>query len=200
MAFILQGWQWPSFHSFTRLSHPTPAPQNPDSFVHSSYYNPGRNDIFLIVTCILVMAILRDALRLVVFEPFARWKLMRDLRRRLLAASKKKAYTNGHALNGNGHHTANGNSNGAINGVPSTPPKPTTKQIKQVERSVMRFAEQGWSVVYYTFSWSYGLVSTRPPSNVRPRITDSCLSTFTTICPPKYGTPPPYGWAIHIYP
>jgi very-long-chain ceramide synthase len=113
------------------------------------------------------MAILRDALRLGVFEPFARRKLMRDLRRRLATAStKSKAYANGHAPNGNGHHKANGNSNGSVNGFAS--PKPTTKQIKKVERSVMRFAEQGWSVVYYTFSWSYGLVSAARPSNVRP--------------------------------
>ncbi|KAH6914962.1 longevity-assurance protein [Coprinopsis sp. MPI-PUGE-AT-0042] len=158
MDFLLQGWQWPSFHSFTHLSYPTSTPPHPDSFPDSNYYNPGRNDIFLIVTCILVMAILRDALRLGVFEPFARWKLMRDLKRRLLAPPKK-AYTNGHASNGNGHHITNGNGiangNGATNGT--TARKPTTKQIKQVERSVMRFAEQGWSVVYYTFSWSYGL-------------------------------------------
>lgn len=155
MDFLLQGWQWPSYHAFTRLSYPTATPPNPDSFPNSSYYNNGRNDIFLIVTCIAVMAVLRDALRLGVFEPFARWKLMRDLRRKLLATSKsKKAYANGHSPNGNGHHVPNGN--GAVNGS-ANPLKPTTKQIKLVERSVMRFAEQGWSVVYYTFSWSYGL-------------------------------------------
>lgn len=158
MDFLLQGWQWPSLHAFTRLSYKTQTPHNPDSFSDSSYYLTGRNDIFLIVTCIAVMAILRDALRLGVFEPFARWKLMRDLKRKLLATAatkNKKAYANGHASNGNGHHVANGN--GAINGAAVAPPKPTTKQIKQVERSVMRFAEQGWSVIYYTFSWCYGL-------------------------------------------
>ncbi|EAU84743.1 longevity-assurance protein [Coprinopsis cinerea okayama7 len=182
-SFLTQSL-WPALEVFTRLSYPTDPPANPDSFPNAPYYSTGQQDIFFIITCIAVMAILRDALRLGVFEPFARWKLMRDLRKRNIASVpgspvKEKPSTNGH-LNGNGHvangngHAANGNGkthhgnghaangNGHIIGSGYSSPaslagKPTTKQLKQVNRSVLRFAEQGWSVVYYTFSWSYGL-------------------------------------------
>lgn len=98
---------------------------------------------------IAVMAILRDAFRLGFFEPLARCKLYRDLRRK---REKVTVASNGHekSLNGNGH--ANGHANGCA--IPS----PTTKEIRLIERSVMRFAEQGWSVIYYPLQWAFGLV------------------------------------------
>lgn len=135
---------FPYIRPFFFLSYPTDPPKNIDSFFDASYYTTGRQDLCIIVTCIAVMAILRDALRLGVFEPFARWKLSRDLvrRKRREAAMKNQ-------------------SNGRANGVPSpvnSDPRPTPKELRQVHRSVLRFAEQGWSVVYYTFQWSFGLV------------------------------------------
>lgn len=137
---------------FFSLSYPTDTPKEADSFPNSAYYNTGRQDLCFIITCIAVMAILRDALRLGVFEPFARWKLTRDLNQR-----KREKLQNGHAngkVNGhsNGHANGNGNRNGYVANV-STP-----RELRQMHRSVLRFAEQGWSVVYYTLQWSFGLV------------------------------------------
>src|SRR5579863_1305545 len=67
---------------FVSLSYPVDPPTNPDSFPDSSYYNIGYLDVCLIVTLIAIMAILRDAARVLLLEPFANWKLTRDWRRR----------------------------------------------------------------------------------------------------------------------
>ncbi|KAF7352836.1 Longevity-assurance protein [Mycena venus] len=129
---------------FYTLSHRTDTPAEPDSFPNSVYYNTGAKDVCLIITCMAVMAILRDVLRLNVFEPFAKWKLTRDLE---LTRSKSK-HLNGSA-NGNGKANGNGhaNGNGAI----------TKKERRLIHRSVVRFAEQGWSAVYYPLQWGFGL-------------------------------------------
>lgn len=145
---------------FFSLSYPTDTPKEPDSFPNSAYYNTGRQDLCLIITCIAVMAILRDALRLGVFEPFARWKLMRDLNRRKrekLQNGRANGKANGHS---NGHSIANGNGSGHVASV-STP-----RELHKMHRSVLRFAEQGWSVVYYTLQWSFGLVRCVYPSKL----------------------------------
>ncbi|KAJ7638765.1 TLC domain-containing protein [Roridomyces roridus] len=116
---------------FLFLSLPTDTPPNPDSFHDSAYYKTSLQDFCLIITFMLVMAVLRDAFRLGVFEPFARWKLTRDL-------SSERSKTNGHS---NGH--ANGNA--------------TKKELHHLRRSVLRFAEQGWPMVYYPLQWCFGL-------------------------------------------
>ncbi|KAJ6515944.1 TLC domain-containing protein [Mycena sanguinolenta] len=134
MAFT-DGWVSPFFS----LSYPVETPANPDSFPDSVYYTTGFKDVWLIITCMAVMAVLRDILRLGVFEPFARWKLTRDLE---LNRTKLSANANGKA-NGNG----NGHTNGAI----------STKEKRLIQRSVIRFAEQGWSAVYYPIQWCFGL-------------------------------------------
>jgi acyl-CoA-dependent ceramide synthase len=122
----------------------------------------------MVISMIAVMAILRDAFRLGFFEPLARWKLYRDLRRK----REKAVKANGHAksvngvANGNGHangHSnghSNGHANGHTNGHASTPTSsnPTRKEIRLLERSVMRFAEQGWNVIYYPLQWVFGMV------------------------------------------
>ncbi|KAG5717256.1 Sphingosine N-acyltransferase lag1, partial [Termitomyces sp. T112] len=143
--------QWlPSYLiPFFTLSYPTVTPKNPDSFPDSAYYKTGIQDACLVITCIAVMAILRDALRLGVLEPLAHWKLTRDLfNRKRLGVAKSEEHTNGHVM-------TNGVSNG--NGHISDDPRPTPKELRKVHRSVLRFAEQGWSVVYYTLQWSFGL-------------------------------------------
>lgn len=149
-----QSPQWlPSFViPFVTISYPTSPPAAPDSFTSSSYYASGLLDGCLIITCIAVMAVLRDALRLGVFEPFARWYLTRQL-------LKSKAKQNGHA---NGDAKKEPKSNGAANGnaCHADGPVITKKEARKLQRSVLRFAEQGWSVVYYTLQWSYGVVST----------------------------------------
>jgi acyl-CoA-dependent ceramide synthase len=69
-------------------------------------------------------------------EPFAKWVLSRDLH-----ITKESP--------------ANGKANGAIhtNGLTA---QTTKKKLGQLHRSVLRFAEQGWSFIYYTVQWSYG--------------------------------------------
>ena len=106
------------------------------------------------------MAVLRDALRLGFFEPLARWKLLRDL-----GLKRKKALNkvNGSATDGTNHHhhIANGNGNACGNGHANGNNRValgTGKKLRQLNRSVLRFAEQGWSVVYYSLQLSFGIV------------------------------------------
>jgi very-long-chain ceramide synthase len=134
---------------FFSLSYPTDKPPNTDSFHNAAYYNTGPLDACLIITCIAVMALLRDAARLGIMEPFARWKLMRDLheRRKRRANGKPNgkvygvAHSNGHAVHANGD----------VYQTPAT-------ELRLVHRCVLRFAEQGWSFIYYTVQWCNGLV------------------------------------------
>ncbi|KAJ7700033.1 TLC domain-containing protein [Mycena rosella] len=133
-----EDWLPPYLAPFFTLSYRTDTPAEPDSFPDSAYYTTGSHDVWLILTCIAAMAVLRDVLRLGVFEPFARWKLARDM-----DSKRSKRAMNG---NGNGNGTANGHANG-----------PSKKELRHMNRSVMRFAEQGWSAVYYPLQWSFGL-------------------------------------------
>jgi acyl-CoA-dependent ceramide synthase len=142
MAFA-EDWLAP----FYSLSHRTGTPAEPDSFPDSVYYNTGAKDVCLIITCMAVMAILRDVLRLGVFEPFAQWKLSRDL-----------AFKHSKRMNGNGKANGNGNGNGHAKAVISK------KEQRLLHRSVLRFAEQGWSAVYYPLQWCFGLVSDLLPA------------------------------------
>jgi len=78
-------------------------------------------------------------------EPFARWKLTRDL-----GLSRK---TTGY---GKSSEPMNGNANS--NGYTTYANRSTTqKEDRKMHRKVIRFAEQGWSVIYYTLTWCYGL-------------------------------------------
>lgn len=181
--------------ALTKLHYPIPTPETTFAFHDKQFFTTGPWDLLTVVVAMAVMAVLRDVLRIWVFEPFAEWKLTRDLYSRKRAAIAAKALangkgkaTNGHAngaanghanghsngsANGhaNGHSnghanghvngSANGHSNGYANGSPV--PKPTKKELALVHRSVLRFAEQGWSVVYSTFSWNYGFVRRVPP-------------------------------------
>jgi very-long-chain ceramide synthase len=144
---------------FFSLQYPTETPAHTDSFPHSAYYNAGKLDICILISCVAAMALLRDAFRLGLFEPLARWKLLRDLE------LKRKGTSNGpsYSVNGDaGHHIANGNGNGNGHNKhandKSTAVTASRKQLRQLNRSVLRFAEQGWSVVYLSLQWSFGLV------------------------------------------
>ncbi|KAJ7068217.1 TLC domain-containing protein [Mycena amicta] len=123
----------PYLAPFFALSHRTDPPANPDSFHNWPHYSTGPQDVCFIITCIAVMAVLRDILRLYVFEPFAEWRLMKNLNQKRLAAGTSSK-TNGHA-----------------NGTPSK------KDLQHIHRSVIRFAEQGWSAVYYPIQFVFGL-------------------------------------------
>jgi len=148
----------------TSLQYPIDTPANPDSFQDSPHYAVGKLDFVTIAVLIAVLGILRDVLRIFVFEPLARWKLTRDLcewhhNKRVAAAKANGGPSNGKA-NGhsNGHANGHVNGNGTANGLPRELHNPSKKELKTIQRSVMRFAEQGWFVTYYALSWSYGLV------------------------------------------
>jgi len=131
---------------FVTLSYPTNAPAHPDAFPTSNFYSVGLLDGFFVLTCIAVLAILRDVLRLSILEPFAKWFLTRNISH---GNGVKKAVTNGHA-NGNG----NAYPAEKQNGMPSTLSK---RRERAIRRNVLRFAEQGWNIIYYTLQFSYGL-------------------------------------------
>ncbi|KAJ7179942.1 TLC domain-containing protein [Mycena crocata] len=129
---------------FFFLSYRTDTPTNADSFPDSAYYNTGAKDVCLMITCIAVMAILRDVLRLCVFEPFARWKLGRDME-----------FSRFKRLNGNGKANGKANGNGTANGHSEA--AMVKKELRHMNRSIIRFAEQGWSVVYYPVQLAFGV-------------------------------------------
>lgn len=132
---------------FFTLSYPTETPSNPDSFPESRYYNDGRLDGCLLITIIAIMAILRDVIRLWIAEPLAEWKLRRDIRK----ARAHKTPPNGRS--------------------PRIPPPELGEKtpllrtnLTRIEERIMRhkilrFAEQSWSLVYYTIQFCFGLVS-----------------------------------------
>lgn len=146
MLNLAERWLPPFLVPFFTLSYKTEPPLDPDSFPHELYYNTGPKDVCFIIGCIAVMAVLRDAFRLGVFEPFARWKLTRD------ADNNRSIRVNGNGkLNGNG--AVNGNGNGHAHSSAMS-----KRDLRRMHRTVLRFAEQGWPAVYYPLNWSYGLV------------------------------------------
>jgi len=168
---------------FFSLSYPTDPPPKTDSFHNSRHFGTGWLDVCTIVGLIATMAVFRDLARIYVFEPFARWKLSKDLRARKLAASKNgssspprlpktKLVSNG-ATNGavNGHRV-----NGDVHGVTFT-----AAEKRRLHRSVLRFAEQGWALLCYSFQCGFGFVSLVFLS-VR-----TCRLTWSgwTVCPPQ---------------
>lgn len=132
-------WLPSQLDPFFTLQYPTERPAEPDSFPSASYYTLGIRDACLIVSCITAMAALRDATRLLILEPFAQWCITRNL---------SYAY-DGEAVTS-----------------PSTGDKASFESLRKarseerrIKRSVVRFAEQGWSLIYYSLQWSFGLVS-----------------------------------------
>ncbi|KIJ69998.1 hypothetical protein HYDPIDRAFT_104672 [Hydnomerulius pinastri MD-312] len=158
----LQAPEWlPSFLvPFFTLSYPTTTPTDPDSFHDSSYYNTGILDACFIISCIAVMAVLRDLTRIYVMEPFAKWKLTRDWKRSQRTKSKPNGNPNGvsngsangsSAQNGHVHH-ANGDTNGEYTHLAMS-----KRDARKIHRSMLRFAEQSWSFIYYTVNFLYGV-------------------------------------------
>ena len=149
-------WVPPYAFPFFSLSYPTNPPPKPDSFHDSQHYGTGWLDVCTIVGLITAMAILRDLTRVYVLEPFARWKLSKDLRAKKLAAGKNrsssspspkaKLVSNGVA---NGHHA-----NGGAHGITFT-----AVEKRRMHRCVLRFAEQGWALLCYSFQCGFGFVS-----------------------------------------
>ncbi|KAH9972998.1 longevity assurance proteins LAG1/LAC1 [Lactifluus volemus] len=149
---------------FVTLSYPVNPPLKPDSFPDSAYYEIGYRDVCVIVTLIAIMAILRDAARVLVLEPFAIWKLTRDWRRR----QASKASVND-PLNVN----ASGKVNGPVTTIGSAEklvadrPPDKSRDAHRIRHAVLRFAEQGWQALYYLIQWSLGIyIHFHLPSNL----------------------------------
>lgn len=138
---------------FVTLSYPVDPPSHPDSFHDSSYYGTGYLDLCAIVGFIAAMAVLRDVARLYVLEPYACWKLTHNLK----AKRKIKERSRSPAFNGSAAEHSNGHSNGHV--LPTEEFQITAREQRQMRRSVLRFAEQGWALIYYTIQFSWGVVS-----------------------------------------
>lgn len=167
---ILPPWVPQYLIPFFSLSYPTDPPPKTDSFHDSQYFDKGWLDICTIVGLIAAMAILRDLTRLFIFEPFAHWKLTRDLRAKKLTASKNggswtppprpkqvsNGVVNGHRVNGDAHDVTF-----------------TAVEKRKIHRSVLRFAEQGWALLCYSFQCGFGFVSPLPLSYISDVLIDS---------------------------
>jgi very-long-chain ceramide synthase len=164
---------------FAYISYPVETPNNTDSFHNSSYYGTGILDACFIVTWIAVLAILREFVRLVVMEPFARTWLSRRAAREgistpiILQKSDKGIPTNNMVIDPNEssgqtigsekldlllRSRRNGEIKPKLGKITKRRVKGMTKDEWRRERSVLRFAEQGWNLVYYSTYWVLGMV------------------------------------------
>lgn len=137
---------------FVQLSYPVPRPPNPDSFQNWNYYDIGPLDVFFIVSAMAVFAVGREIVRLHIMTPFANKYLFGSTKG--WQRYKKRSKVNGnHSSNGisNGNGVANGNGHYALRKI--------SAKNRVRERNVIRFAEQGWALVYPIIWWSFGLVS-----------------------------------------
>jgi acyl-CoA-dependent ceramide synthase len=159
MDYFFDPNRLPSFLvPFVSLSYSVDPPHNLDSFPNSSYYDIGYLDVCLIVTLIAIMAILRDAARILLFEPFANWKLTREWRRRQ-ALKSGSATPDSKANNVVGVKT-NGKTVtiGSAEKLMADRPAEHSPEARRIRHAVIRFAEQGWQAVYYLCQWSLGIV------------------------------------------
>ncbi|KAF8556059.1 longevity-assurance protein [Imleria badia] len=162
----LQVSEWlPSFLvPFVTLSYPTSPPAHPDSFHDSLYYATGILDVCVVLSCITVMAVLRDITRIYLTEPFAKWKLTHDWER----SQREKIKVNG---------VPQGSVNGSSvpNGIASpkngehAPRTMSKRDARKIQRSILRFGEQGWSFIYFTVSFTFGVYVHR---NLPTRVLD----------------------------
>ncbi|KAL5507988.1 LAG1 [Sanghuangporus vaninii] len=140
------GWMPTYLVPFFTLSYPVDRPIDSDSFHSSNYYATGLLDGCLIITCIAIMALLRDVFRVFFMEPFAHWYLTRRQTYEPLKDVANGSVEDAPLVNGNGFTIEK-----------SDVLRKRRKEERIVRRSVLRFAEQGWSMVYYTVQWAYGL-------------------------------------------
>jgi hypothetical protein len=192
--------QYPLFNHFISLSYPTNPPKNLDSFPNANYYGTGPLDACFVVAWVAVLAVLREFFRLVVLEPFARWWLGRlaEKEKRRGAETPKKVAANPipTQLEKEGVRSRR-KEQVKLEKITRKRKPGMTKEEWRRERSVLRFAEQGWAFLYYTVYWSLGLVSPVMlrcslslifPSSVYPPL--SSPLSFQT-CSPLAGLPTP---------
>jgi len=158
MDYLFDRNRLPSFLvPFVSLSYSVDPPERPESFPSSSFYEIGYLDACLIVTLIAIMAILRDAARLLLLEPFANWKLTRDWRHRQAlksgSATPDLKASSQVGINSDGKITT-----GWAEKLLADRPAELSPEGRRIRHSVIRFAEQGWQAIYYSFQWSLGIV------------------------------------------
>jgi very-long-chain ceramide synthase len=184
MDYFFDTKRLPSFLvPFITLSYPVNPPLKPDSFPHSAYYEIGYRDVCVIVTLIAIMAIVRDAARVLLLEPFANWKLTRDWRRRQASKSGSstpdmRASVND-PLNVNASEKVNGpvTTIGSAEKLVADRPPDKSRDAHRIRHSVLRFAEQGWQAIYYLIQLSLGIV--RVPYHL-------CFAKHLPLCTKQY--------------
>ena len=116
------------------------------------------------LTWILVLGILRECLRLVLFEPFARQYLYR---KDMVEEGALGAVNGTPNVVGNGYTSASNGDPGVVlrkqssnpgQNVVGQRPNSMSKAARKRERSAVRFAEQGWQFTYYIVYWPLGMV------------------------------------------
>jgi very-long-chain ceramide synthase len=175
---------------FVTLSYPVEPSVKPDSIPNSSYYEIGYRDICLIISLISMMAILRDAARVLLLEPFANWTLTRDWRRRQASKSGSstpdlKASVNNFSINANGKGNGSPTTIGSTEKLVADRPAENSPEARRIRHAVIRFAEQGWQAIYYLVQWSLGLV--RVPYHLLLTMPLLQISIFTITCPRTSG-------------
>jgi hypothetical protein len=76
------------------------------------------------------------------------------------------------AAKANGASKANGNGHGNGHVANGQTPKSERRELKEVNRRVVRLAEQGWMLLYYLYQWSMGLVRACDVFVIPPPLTD----------------------------
>ncbi|KAG9009842.1 sphingosine N-acyltransferase lag1 [Tulasnella sp. JGI-2019a] len=168
--------------AFVQLSYPLPKTAS-TFFPEYQHYGKGRADVLFVIGWAVLFWLAREVVMQGCLAPFMRrWLAHQDTRNRKPKPGHRESpslsdgngysngpegYTNGFAT-GNGHEEKlkagrqNLHSRHNANGTISPPPTPPNtrrlrREEKMREKKVVRFAEQGWSVVYYTVYWVFGL-------------------------------------------
>jgi acyl-CoA-dependent ceramide synthase len=151
---------------FIGLSYPVPTPKDTDSYFDATYYNKGPKDLLFVATWVVLLAVCREVLMRFFLMPVARWRL------ESLAAAKHGARlarkSNGHAISEKLAAPTKTTPTLVRQRRPSpskfTKPVKTWTETKKSrdaklrERNIVRFGEQGWSLVYYSVFWALGMV------------------------------------------
>lgn len=161
---------------FFWLTNQAPS-SNPTFFPQYPAYEPGWLDLAFVAGWTLIFALLREFMMRGVFAPFMRYWIRREHR---ASQARKASRTRGKKQEAspltNGHSTTVSVANGhGVNGVGQelrarkgviehasghelqSKSKGPTKRQRLEEKKVTRFAEQGWSFLYYIVYWSFGM-------------------------------------------
>lgn len=158
----------PALQPFIGLSYPVPIPEDADSYYEATYYNKGPNDLLFIATWVVLLASFRELLMRFFFMPIARWRF-ESLAQAKQGARSARQKANGHTVSEKLAASPTKTTPAPVRQrrtSPSKPAKPVkswtetkkSRDAKLRERNVLRFAEQGWSLAYYTVFWALGMV------------------------------------------